>query len=249
MKERFPAAILFFAPCLTAPAQAALVAFPEIVITSVETRDISTGGAPRFVTGVNRNSINPLDGFGAYTLGSVPGTVTISAGDTLAFTVRAAPGMVFQLEPVTSGFVIDLDYRAATQGQPNSLSDYSFEFGGLSGGTDPASAMMSGGIVVGPWEDYPHLSWSPGVSVTAGLIAGEMGSPGTTLYNAGTFDSITFTGTAQNLTPISFSTDLRYFSFFANELSLVPVPEPSTAALFGLAGTLALTRRRIDGHS
>lgn len=244
MKRRFLAAILFSSLCLTAPAQAALVAFPEIIITSVETRDISTGGAPRFVTGVNRNSINPLDGFGAYTLGSAPGNVTISAGDTLTFTVRAAPGMVFQLEPVTSRFEIGLDYRTATQGQPNSLSGYSFDFGGLSGGTDPASAMMSGGIVVGPWEDYPHLGWSPGVSITAGLISGEMGSPGTTLYNAGIFDSVTFTGTAENLTPISFNTDLVYFSFFANELSLAPVPEPSTAALFGLAGTLAFVRRR-----
>lgn len=211
------------------PASASLVILPDVVITEVGQRGNLSGVRTYFET------------FGAFTAADLP--TGFFEGDEIVVSIRATEGMRFQLEG-GSEFTFSLHYGASVYpdlgriGTP--LSSYQVEFGNLVG------------------DNAPDLAIPNGLTVTNTFLAGPGGLTFGTyspqiITDTLTFDSITISGIADASMDARWEDDAAYaFSSVpvslglyteGGTLSLIPVPEPSSAILLGL-GALGIATRR-----
>lgn len=236
MKSLFLSAVFFSVPCVTVPVSAALVALPEIVITEIG----QAGG---------QSGVRTDPDLGAFSVADSP--IGFFAGDEIVVTIRAAEGMRFQLEGDSTLARFSLAYGSSLGGSfgtaiGTALSSFEVDYGGLSGGSAP-------NLILDAFSSAYTVT--PNGNARAGGFSFDLtGSGGVSIPDTITFDSITLRGFAAASMDSRWPTDDRFpfssvpteFNFYVRDggFSMVPVPEPTTAALFGLAGTLAFVRRR-----
>lgn len=169
-------------------------------------------------------------GYGSYSTSVT--NVTFSAGDVVQVTLLPEPGKRFHLEGTTGNTrQLSVIYNTFPFGTEHIASTASVTFNGLTGGAAPGPAYSSAtDSVSGPAFDTLAFLISPSPFQNPDTIE---------------FDSVTFSATMTNPTPISMDTNINSLVFSATEgeLSQVPVPEPGSA-LSTLAGLALLLRRR-----
>lgn len=194
------------------------VDFPTILVTSMDNFNVFTG-------------VDTNQGAGTFTVADT--NVTFNNGDTSIVTIAASAGNKFQLNSGATGN-IGVTYGSAfiNNDVPSGIT---VTFNGLSGGAAPSFTPVG-------------QSGTPLFSGSSGLFVGSATAPWTVASTV-TFDSVTFEVDTTTASAITVSSVPVGFSFYAGtgELSLVPVPEPSSYGF--LSGLIALsaiciTRRR-----